>query len=161
MDRTYFDATTGLLELELCEDKDLKALDGRPYKETTLSEIDHLNKVAENVKSRGGKVILSVNIILPWILANVEPLADALVAGYDTYYKAQLEMIAGKEQPTGVLPITLPASEEVIAVDEEGKCVSPNDVPGYDKDKYMPEGLSYAYKDSDGNVYRLGHGLRY
>lgn len=157
----YFDATPGLLELELCENKEVKALDGRPYKETTLSEIDHLHQVAENVKSRGGKVIISVNIILPWLVGNVEPLADAFVAGYDTFYKAQLEIIAGNEQPTGVLPLTLPASEEVIAVDEEGNCISPNDVPGYDKDKYMPEGLRYAYKDSDGNVYQLGHGLKY
>ena len=157
----YFDATPGLLELELCENKPLKAMDGTPYEETTLSEMEHLKKVAENIHSRGGKVIMTVNIILPWILGNVEPLADALVAGYDTFYKAQLEIIAGNDQPTGVLPLTLPASEEVIAVDENGDCLSRNDVPGYDKDKYMPEGLKYAYKDSDGNVYRLGHGLRY
>jgi beta-glucosidase len=75
--------------------------------------------------------------------------------------KPQFEIIAGQFQPVGVLPLSLPASEEVIAVDENGDCVSPNDVPGYDKDKYMPEGLSYAYKDSDGNVYKLGHGLSY
>ncbi|GFZ77954.1 hypothetical protein GCM10010978_19490 [Compostibacillus humi] len=152
----YFNATPGLLELELCENKEVKALDGTPYKETTLSEMDHLNKVAENVKSRGGKVNISVNIILPWILGNAEPLADALIAGYDTFYKAQLEIIAGNDSPTEVIPLTLPASEAVIAVDEEGNCLSRNDVPGYDKDKYMREGLSYAYKDNDGNVYRLG-----
>ena len=157
----YFDATPGLLELELCEDKDLKAFDGSPYKETTLSEIDHLKQVAENMKSRGGKVIMSVNIILPWLLGNIEPLADALIAGYDTYFKAQFEVMSGNDEPTGVLPFTLPASEEVITVDEEGNCISRNDVPGYDKDKYMPEGLRYAYKDSDGNVYGLGHGLKY
>ncbi|MEK3906626.1 glycoside hydrolase family 3 protein [Oceanobacillus sp. FSL W7-1309] len=158
---TYFNATPGLLELGLCENKSLKALDGAPYTETTLSEIEHLNKVAENIRSRGGKVIISVNVILPWILGNVEPLADALVAGYDTFFKAQLEVMAGNHQPTGALPLTLPASEEVIAVDEDGNCTSRNDVPGYDKDKYMPEGISYAYKDSDGNVYKLGHGLQY
>ena len=78
---------------------------------------------------------------MPWILGNVEPLADALIAGYDTFYKAQFEVIAGNSQPVGVLPLTLPASEAVIAVDENGDCVSRNDVPGYDKDKYMPEGL--------------------
>jgi len=157
----YFDATPGLLELELCENKSLKAMDGTAYEETTLGEIEHLKMVAENIHSRGGKVVMSINIILPWILGNVEPLADALVAGYDTFYKAQLEIIAGNDQPVGVLPLTLPASEEVIAVDENGDCISRNDVPGYDKDKYMPEGLTYTYKDSDGNSYRLGHGLRY
>ncbi|HZG73302.1 MAG TPA: glycoside hydrolase family 3 N-terminal domain-containing protein, partial [Chondromyces sp.] len=157
----YFNATPGLLELEICENKTNTALDGSTYEETTLSNIDHLKEVANNVKGRGGKVIVGVNVILPWILGNVEPLADALIAGYDTYYKAQLEAIAGNFKPSGVLPLTLPASEEVIAVDEEGNCVSRNDVPGYDKDKYMPEGIQYAYKDNDGNVYKLGHGLTY
>ena len=75
--------------------------------------------------------------------------------------KRSLKLSQVTDEPIGVLPLTLPASEEVIAVDQEWDCVSRNDVPGYDKDKYMPEGLSYAYKDSDGNVYSLGHGLKY
>ncbi|MEH7224473.1 glycoside hydrolase family 3 N-terminal domain-containing protein [Bacillus sp. JJ1566] len=158
---SYFNATPGLLELDICEDKVNSAIDGSLYQETTLSGLNHLKEVADSIHSRGGKVVMSVNIILPWILGNVEPMADALIAGYDTFHNAQLEVIAGNHKPTGVLPITLPASEEVIAVYQNGHCVSPNDVPGYDKDKYMPAGMSYAYKDSDGNVYKLGHGLKY
>ena len=157
----YFNATPGLLELEICEDKTETALDGTTYQETTLSGMDHLKEVADSIHVRGGKVVMSVNVILPWILGNVEPLADVLIAGYDTYYKAQYEVMAGNSGPVGVLPLTLPSSEAVIAVNENGDCVSRNDVPGYDKDKYMPEGLEYAYKDSDGNIYRLGHGLTY
>ncbi|WP_251032741.1 hypothetical protein [Bacillus sp. ISL-7] len=120
-----------------------------------------MKEVADSVHIRGGKVIISVNVILPWILGNVEPLADASIAGYDTYYNAQFEAMAGNFHPVGVLPLTLPASEAVIAVDKHGDCVSRNDVPGYDKDKYMPKGSQYAYKDSDGNIYKLGHGLTY
>lgn len=157
----YFDATPGFLELELCEDKVLSAIDGSLYQETTLTGMNRLKEIADNIHSRGGKVIMSVNFVLPWILGNVEPLADALVAGYDTFFNAQFEVMAGNHKPTGVLPLTLPASDEVIAVYQNGDCVSRNDVPGYDKDKYMPAGLSYAYKDSDGNVYKLGHGLTY
>lgn len=52
----------------------------------------------------------------------------------------------GNDEPTGILPLTLPASEEVIAVDEAGNCVSRNDVPGYDKDKYMPEDSAMPMK---------------
>jgi beta-glucosidase len=158
---SYFNATPGLLELEICEDKVNTALDGSLYQETTLTNMDHLKEIVDSVHSRGGKVVMSVNIILPWILKNVEPMADALIAGYDTFFNAQFEVMAGNHKPTGVLPLTLPASEDVIAVRQNGECVSRNDVPGYDKDKYMPEGLSYAYKDRDGNVYKLGHGLTY
>lgn len=158
---SYFNATPGLLELEICEDKVVSSLDGSLYQETTITGMNYLKEVTNNVQSRGGKVIMSVNITLPWILGNIEPIADALIAGYDTFYNAQLEVIAGNSKPVGVLPLTLPASEDVIAVRQNGECVSRNDVPGYDKDKYMPAGLSYAYKDSDGNVYKLGHGLTY
>ena len=158
---SYFNATPGLLELEICEDKVVSSLDGSLYQETTLTGMDHLKEVTNNLHSRGGKVVMSVNVTLPWILGNIEPMADALIAGYDTFYNAQFEVIAGNSKPVGVLPLTLPASEDVIAVRQNGECVSRNDVPGYDKDKYMPAGLSYAYKDSDGNVYKLGHGLTY
>lgn len=158
---SYFNATPGLLELNICEDKVVSSLDGSLYQETTLTGMNHLREVADNIHSRDGKVIMSVNVTLPWLLGNVEPLADALIAGYDTFYNAQFEVMAGNSDPVGVLPLTLPASDEVIAVYQSGECVSRNDVPGYDKDKYMPKGLSYAYKDSDGNVYKLGHGLRY
>lgn len=158
---SYFDATLGLLELAICEDKVVSGLDGSLYQETTLTGMNHLQEVADDIHNRGGKVVISVNVTLPWILGSVEPLADALIAGYDTFYNAQFEVIAGNSNPVGVLPLTLPASEQVIAVYQNGDCISRNDVPGYDKDKYMPKGLSYAYKDNDGNVYKLGHGLRY
>ena len=62
--------------------------------------------------------------------------------------------------PTGRLPLTFPIDNDAIAVDDQGLCASPNDVPGYDKESYM-EGRPYVYVDSDGNRYRLGHGLRY
>ncbi|NDL67042.1 glycoside hydrolase family 3 protein [Anaerotalea alkaliphila] len=157
----YFNATPGLLELEICENKTLKAMDGTEYQETTLQDMERLKAIVENVKGRGGKVVISVNFTLPWIVGGIEPLADALLAGYDTFYNAQFEVMAGRQEPSGVLPLTLPAGDHVIAVDENGVCVSRNDVPGYDKDLYMPEGMRYAYKDSDGNVYRMGHGLKY
>ncbi|MDU2829452.1 MAG: glycoside hydrolase family 3 C-terminal domain-containing protein, partial [Anaerococcus sp.] len=98
---------------------------------------------------------------MPWLLDSIEEKADALCANFETYVDAQLDVLLGKVSPVGKLPFTFPQSEKVIAVDENGQCISPNDVPGYDKDKYMPEGMTYAYKDKDGNIYKLGHGLSY
>ena len=58
--------------------------------------------------------------------------------------------------------------EQEIAGEIREVCVSPNDVPGYDKDPYIaPEilakvkGGSYAYCDASGNYYRAGFGLNY
>ena len=42
-----------------------------------------------------------------------------------------------------------------------------NDVPGYDKDQYMPDelkdenGKAYAYRDAHGNYYELNFGLTF
>ncbi len=61
--------------------------------------------------------------------------------------------------------MTLPKNDAVIAVDEKGICITPNDLPGYEKDAYLPDALKdengkgYAYKDADGNYYEYGFGL--
>lgn len=157
----YFKATPGLLELTLCEDKPLTGIDGEAYTDTTLADLARFRQLARDARAQGRKVVVSVNVSLPWILDEVEPLTHALVAGFSTFYRAQFDVLTGAHPAHGRLPITLPASETVIAVGEDGVCVSPNDVPGYDKDKYLPDGMSYAYVDGDGNTYRLGHGLRY
>lgn len=158
---SYFDATPGLLELTVCENKPLSALNGTPYAETTLGGVDRFRELCAAARARGAKVIVSVNVTLPWILDDVEPLADAVIAGFSTFYAAQFDVLTGAARPHGKLPLTLPASEKVIAVDADLVCVSPNDVPGFAKEQYMPDGLRYAYTDSDGNVWRLGHGLEY
>ena len=145
----YFNATPGLLELTICEDKPLTTMDGTEYTETTVAGAEEFRQMARDGRERGQKVIISVNYSLAWIVDDVEPLADALIGAFHTYFDAQGEVIAGKFKPQGKLPIT------------NGVCVSPNDVPGYDKQQYMPDGLDYAWTDSDGNVYKLGHGLTY
>lgn len=157
----YFSATPGLLELTLCEDKPLTGIDGSEYTETTLTGAQRVRDLCREARERGQKVVVSVNIALPWVLDDVEPLADALVAVFSTFYDAQYDVLTGVSAPHGRLPITLPASEAVIAVDADGQCVSPNDVPGFAKQQHMPDGLTYAYTDADGNVYALGHGLTY
>lgn len=169
----YFNATPGYLELELCEDKMVPNVDddGRPtsetHAETTLCGVRMIERIARSVRERGGKVIANVNVTLAWQVGPVEPLVDAFTAGFDTYVSAVLDILFGRSYPTGKLPLTLPRNDEVLFVDSNGVCVSPNDVPGYDKDLYIPDrlkdenGKAYAYRDSAGNYYELGFGLEY
>lgn len=154
----YFTATPGLLELDLVEDAERIALDDSNYKETTVHDIDRLIAMLKDARAAGKKTIVSVNFTLPWILQRIEPHADALIASFDSFEEAQLKLILGDITARGALPLTLPASEKVIEV-KDGICISPNDVPGYDKQKHMPQGLTYAYVDEDGNTYKLGFGL--
>lgn len=155
----YFNATPGFLELEICEDKTNIALNGDSYTESTVTNLDRYFEIARYMNNNDGKVVTSVNITLPWILGNVEEVSDVLIAGYDTLEKAQLEVLIGNFKPHGKLPLTLPKNSAMIAVDEHGKSVTRNDVPGYDKDKYLREGMSYAFVDAAGNKYELDFGL--
>ena len=169
----YFSATPGYLELDLCEDKEVCDVDEqcRPlastHKETTVSGMKRLTDIAEAVHANGGKVISNVNVTLAWELGNIETISDVLTVGFDTFDEAVFDVIFGKYAPTGKLPITFPKNDAVLAVDADGRCISPNDVPGYDKDKYMPDelkdenGKAYAYRDAAGNYYELNYGLTY
>jgi len=169
----YFTATAGYLELDICEGKEVPNVDDfcRPmaetHLETTLTGIHKIAEIAAAVHAKGGKVIANINFPLAWLVGNVERNADVLLAGFETYPTATLDVIFGRYNPRGRLPITLPKGDEVLAVNENGVCISPNDVPGYDKDQYMPDSLkdengkAYAYRDAAGNYYELNFGLSY
>ncbi len=169
----YFTATAGYLELDICEGKEVADVDDfcRPMKEThletTLSGTGRIADIAAAVHAKGGKVIANINFTLAWLVGNVETQVDALTAGFDTYPAAILDVIFGRYAPTGKLPITLPKGDSVLAVNADGVCISPNDVPGFDKDQYMPaelkdeNGKAYAYRDAAGNYYELNFGLTY
>ncbi len=169
----YFTATAGYLELDICEGKEVPNVDDfcRPmaesHLETTLTGTHKIAQIAAAVHANGGKVIANINFPLAWLVGNVERHVDALTAGFETYPAATLDVMFGRYNPTGKLPITLPKGDEVLAVNADGVCISPNDVPGYDKDQYMPSGMkdengkAYAYRDAAGNYYELNFGLGY
>lgn len=169
----YFNATTGYLELDLCQDKVVVNVDneGKPteetHKETTLYGVNRIKQISETVHANGGKVIANVNVTLAWQLGNLEPYVDALTAGFDTYPSAVIDIMTGEFKPVGKLPVTLPRGDEVLKVNKDGVCISPNDVAGYDKDKYIPDSLkdkngkAYAYCDAAGNYYELNFSLSY
>ncbi len=162
-----------LHEINLVEGKDIPhverdtgELSGDTVEVTSLQDVDDIAKVAATVHGNGGIVIASIDISSPWILTKLEPHVDGLIGSFSTTADARMDILTGAYLPTGKLPVTMPASEGVIAIDENNFCASPNDVPGYDKDQYMdaavlaasPSG-SYTYKDADGNLYGFGYGL--
>ncbi len=169
----YFNATPGYLELDICENKTVCNVgeDGKPqaetHEETTLANVGRIKEIADILHGNGGSVVSNINFPLAWEVGNVERYSDALTAGFDTYPSATLDVMLGRFAPVGKLPLTLPKGDEVLAVDADGVCVSHNDVPGFDKDLYMPEcmkdenGKAYAYRDAAGNYYEYGFGLSY
>ena len=93
--------------------------------------------------------LLAVNMTNPWLLAEIEPGAAAVVATFEITPENLLRSLAGEDGgPQGTLPLTVPRSAQAIAD-------SPRDVPG----KFCGE--DYVYLDRDGVAYSYGHGLRY
>ena len=148
----------------------------------TLRGIGQIPALAETVHAHGGKVICTTVVCNPWILSNLEPYCDGITFQYTVSpvamgnaLGAQMDVLSGEFNPTGKMSLTMVSCPEVIAITEteiDGVvreiCASPNDVPGYDKDPYIDPtilakvpGGSYAYRDTDGNYYRSGFGLRY
>ena len=149
---------------------------GEETEVTTVEDIKDVAKIAKKMHEKGGVVIAAIKVTQPWILTNVEPHVDGLIAQFGVPEKAQIAVVTGEYAPTGKLPITMVSCNEVIATNweylEDGRiyeiCVAPNDVPGYDKDQYIDpailanvNGGSYAYYDEMGNYYKAWFGLTY
>ncbi len=176
-------SNTAMGVLDLVEDLEVPELanqmqnyTGNTTDVTTLDSVDEIEEIAEEIHDKGGVVIASVCVTMPWILKNLEPFCDGIIANFSVGVEPQMQVITGAYNPTGKLPITLVSSNEVIAVEykrlSDGNvyqiCASPNDVPGYDKDQYIDPAIletvpggSYAYCDSEGNYYRAWFGLSY
>ncbi len=174
--------TMGVLDLVEEEEypelaKQMQNYTGEKLEVTTLEEVEDIEEIAEEMHAKGGIVIGAINVTQPWILTKLEPYCDGLIAYFkDIPAKAYVDVVTGGYAPTGKLPVTLVSCNEVIAVNYERLsdgnvyqiCVSPNDVPGYDKDQYIDPAIlekvpggSYAYCDSEGNYYRAWFGLTY
>jgi len=110
------------------------------------SDLDLLLKVA----SAADKVIVALNASNPMIFSEFENKVDAILLGFggdrSSYLpdRAFLEIIAGKVEPSGLLPLQMPANMETVEVQFE-------DVPRDMK----------CHVDANGNTYDFAFGLNW
>jgi hypothetical protein len=83
----------------------LNPFTGDYFKSTGLLDLDihegtniNLAKISD-IRTAVAEVVIGLNVVLPWLLGNVEPLADALVAGFDTRTEALFDIIVGAFPP--------------------------------------------------------------
>lgn len=91
---------------------------------------------------------LVINMTNPWVIDEVEPGAAAVIATYSVKSEALLDVLRGRFNPTGKLPITIPANQEAVEKNA-------SDVPGY------AEKFDYTYTNTVGDDYTFGFGLSY
>ncbi|HPB12556.1 MAG TPA: glycoside hydrolase family 3 N-terminal domain-containing protein [Bacteroidales bacterium] len=92
--------------------------------------------------------ILIINLVNPWVINEIEPQASAVLATFGIKGEALLDVVYGRFNPVGKLPLTIPKDQEAVEKNA-------SDVPGYAED------FDYAYTNSDGNKYVFGFGINY
>jgi beta-glucosidase len=92
--------------------------------------------------------ILAVNAVNPWVLDEIEPGAASVIATFDIKMDALVDVLRGRFNPTGKLPLSLPANQAAVEANAP-------DVPGY------AETFDYSYVNEVGDKYEFGFGLSY
>jgi beta-glucosidase len=111
---------------------------------TTYNEAD-LDLVIKTKKQMGDKpVIVVVNLSRPVVLSELEPYADAVLVTFGVQNQAVLDLVSGAAEPSGLLPMQLPADMRTVEEQQE-------DVP-HDMKPLV---------DSDGNAWDFAYGLNW
>jgi len=121
--------------------------DNRCYKGKTVTNRyePHLDMILETKKLMGEKpVIVFAKTINPFVCAEFEKAADAIILDFSVQTSALMDIVSGKVEPSGLLPFIMPKDMETI----EKHC---EDLP-FDIE---------PYKDECGNCYDFAYGLNF
>lgn len=119
----------------------------RTYKNktTTVTNITDLILIRNTHKAMKGKpVVVSVTASKPMVFSEFEPLADAIVLNFNVSAQAVLDIVSGKYEPSGLLPLQMPKNMETVEKQKE-------DVP-FDIEPFI---------DSEGHAYDFAFGMNW
>ena len=120
----------------------------RDYADIALGPLTGVDVTKVKQIEAAKPTILVINFVAPWIINEVEPGAAAVLGTFDVKAEALLDVVWGRFNPKGKLPVTIPANQ--TAVDKNAP-----DVPGY------AESFDYAYRNRVNDKYIFGFGLSY
>ncbi|MBP1046625.1 glycoside hydrolase family 3 C-terminal domain-containing protein [Enterococcus sp. BWM-S5] len=112
-----------------------------------LEAFKNAKKQSEAIEKETGKKVPVVVVLKaknPVVVSEFEKDADAIITGFSVSDQAYFDILLGKQEPKGLLPMQFPADMETVEKQEE-------DV-AHDME---------SYKDSEGNTYDFGYGLNY
>jgi beta-glucosidase len=119
----------------------------RSYKDKTSKSMSYpdLNTILETKAAMQGKpVIVSINISNPMIFSEFENKVDAIVGEFGVQVDAMMDIVSGKVEPSGLLPMQMP--KDMATVEKQFEDTPHDMVP---------------FKDSMGNTYDFGFGLNW
>ncbi|MBO6069117.1 MAG: glycoside hydrolase family 3 C-terminal domain-containing protein [Bacteroidales bacterium] len=114
-------------------------------KTVTTDNVSDLELVISTKRQMGGRpVIVCMSVSKPVVMSEVEPYADAIVIGMGVQNQAVLDIVSGKTEPSGLLPMQMPANMETVEAQFED----------------VPRDME-CYVDADGNRYDFAFGLNW
>ena len=119
----------------------------RSYKGKTSKSNSYpdLNTILETKKAMNGKpVVVSIALTNPMVFGEFEKEVDAIVGEFGVQIDAQMDIISGKVEPSGLLPMQMPLNMSAVEKQYE-------DVP-HDMTPYI---------DAQGHSYNVGFGLNW
>lgn len=114
-------------------------------KTTTVANTKDLDVILNTRKQMGEKpVIVVVNASRPMVFNEFESKVDGILMRFGIGEQAIMDIVSGKVEPSGLLPLQMPANMSTVEKQKE-------DVP-YDM---------VCHKDTEGNVYDFAYGLNW
>ncbi len=123
------------------------SITNRSYKNKTVtaSNTMDLKTVLDTKEMMGDKpVIVVANVSRGMIFNEFEDKVDGIIVRFSVTEQPVLDIISGKSEPSGLLPMQMPASMSAVEKQYE-------DVP-FDME---------CHKDTEGNLYNFGYGLNW
>lgn len=115
---------------------------GKTSKSNTYPD---LKTILDTKKSMNGKpVIVSINISNPMVVGEFEKEVDAIVGEFGVQVDAMLDIISGKTEPSGLLPLQMPKDMTTVELQKED----------------VPHDMT-PYTDSEGHTYDFAFGLNW
>ncbi len=118
------------------------AYKGKAVKAINITDLDMVTET--KAKMKGKPVIVSVNMSNPMVFSEFEKDANAILVNFGVQDQAILDILTGDAEPSGLLPLQMPADMETVEKQKE-------DVPHDMK----------SYKDSEGHSYGFGYGMNW
>lgn len=114
------------------------------YGQSTVAENLSDLTLVQDVSALAGDVpvVVCVNADRPMIFSEVEPLADAILMGFEADFDDFLDVLTGNAEPSGLLPLQMPANMDTVEANQED----------------VPRDLE-CYVDAEGNEYDFAFGL--
>lgn len=104
-----------------------------------------LNTILDTKKAMKDKpVLVAVSISNPMVFSDFEKNVDAILGDFGVQVEALLDIVSGKTEPSGLLPLQMPA--DMSTVEKQLEDVPHDMIP---------------YQDNVGNVYDFGFGLNW